>query len=149
MELILIIPIIISLVTTLLFLPKWISKAGKIGLMWENMNKYIKRPLVAGSGGITFVAGFIIGLLVYIAINTFYFKSNDNVISIFALTTSVLILAMIGLADDLMGWRMGGLSKKLRMLLCSFAAIPLIVINSGKPQKSIPLFGEVSVAYYM
>ncbi|MEK6919094.1 MAG: glycosyl transferase family 4 [Nanoarchaeota archaeon] len=144
MELILIIPLLISLATTLLFLPKWIGKASKIGLIWENMNKYTRKPLIAGSGGITFISGFIIGLLVYIAINTFYFKSSQNVIGIFGLTTAILILAMIGFADDLMGWRSGGLSKKLRMVLCLFAAIPLIVINSGVSQLSIPIIGTVS-----
>lgn len=143
MELILIIPLLTSIIVSQFFIPRWISKAKKIGLMWENMNSH-KKPLVAGSGGITFVASFTLGVLVYIAINTFYFKRSDNVIDIFALTTSILILSLIGLSDDLMGWRSGGLSKKLRMVLCLFAAIPLIVINSGTSQISIPLIGQIN-----
>jgi UDP-N-acetylglucosamine--dolichyl-phosphate N-acetylglucosaminephosphotransferase len=144
MELILIIPLLIGFFTSLLMLPKWIAKASRIGLVWENMNRHDKTR-VAGSGGITFVSGFIFSILVYIAISTFYFNSSESTIEIFAITTSVLILALIGLADDLMGWRRGGLSKKLRMVLCLFAAIPLIVINSGVSSVGIPLIGTVDI----
>ncbi len=144
MELILLIPLLIAFLSTISLLPKWIEKARYAGLLWEDQNKS-KKPSVAGSGGIIVISGFIFGVLVYIAINTFYIKSNENVISIFAITTSILILAVIGLIDDLMGWRRGGLSKKLRMLLCLFAAIPLIVINSGASEISIPFLGHLNI----
>ncbi len=143
MELILLIPLFVAFLSTTLLLPNWIRKAKYAGLMWEDQNKN-KKPLVAGSGGITVVSGFIIGVLIYIAINTFYIESNENTISIFAITTSILILTVIGLIDDLMGWRRGGLSKKLRMILCIFAAIPLIVINSGVSEITIPLLGTIN-----
>ena len=49
---------------------------------------------------IVVVLGFILAVLFYIAIITFYFKSNENIVEIFALTTSILILAGIGIIDD-------------------------------------------------
>lgn len=137
MEPLLFIPIILSFFITLIVLPYWIKKASKIGLLWEDMNKF-KKPKVAGSGGLIVILGFILGILVYIFLKTFYFQTSANVPEIFALTTSVLILTIIGLTDDLLGWWHGGLSKRFRLLMCLFAAVPLAVINAGNPTVSIP-----------
>ncbi len=143
MEPLLFIPIILSFFMTLIALPYWIKKASKIGMLWEDMNKY-EKPRVAGSGGLIVILGFILGALVYIFLKTFYFKTGENVQEIFALTTSVLILAIIGLVDDLLGWWHGGLSKKFRILLCLFAAVPFAVINSGNPTLAIPFIDGVN-----
>jgi len=115
-------------------MPYWIKKARGIGLIWEDMNKFERKKNVAGSGGLIVLMGFILGVLSYIFLKTFYFKSQTNVVELFALSTVVLILAIIGLVDDLLGWHKGGLSKKFRLIMCLFAAIPLIVINAGVPE---------------
>ncbi|MCX6751054.1 MAG: glycosyl transferase family 4, partial [Candidatus Pacearchaeota archaeon] len=107
------------------------------GLVWEDMNK-IKSERVAGSGGIIVILGFTLGVLAYIFLKTFYFNDSVNVVEIFALTTSMLMLAFIGLIDDLLGWQHGGLSKRFRLLMCIFAAVPLVVINAGNSNVSIP-----------
>lgn len=144
MEPLLLIPIILSFFITFLALPYWIKKARKIGLLWVDMNKY-EKPKVAGSGGLVVVLGFILGILIYISLKTFYFKSAVNVLEIFAVTTSILILALTGLIDDLLGWWHGGLSKKFRVLLCLFAAIPLVVIDSGNSTISIPFINGTNL----
>jgi UDP-N-acetylglucosamine--dolichyl-phosphate N-acetylglucosaminephosphotransferase len=108
------------------------------------MNKYAKNK-VAGSGGVIVVLGFLLSVLFYIAIKTFYFKDSGNIIEIFSLTTSILMLAGIGLIDDLFGWWHGGMSKRLRLFLCLFAAIPLIVINAGHSGINIPLLGKMNI----
>ncbi len=132
MEKILFVPIILSFLISLFSIEKWIKKAKQIGLVWEDMNKVEGKKEVAGSGGIVVLASFFIGVLVYIAIKTFYQKNNANLIEIFALLTSVLIAGGIGFIDDLFGWRKGGLSIKTRIFLLIFAAIPLVVINAGE-----------------
>ena len=137
MEPLLFIPIIASFIITLVVLPKWIKKTREIGLVWEDMNK-INKPKVSGSGGLIVIMGFILGVLVYIFLKTFYFKTEAYILEIFALSTSILILAGIGLVDDLLGWWRGGLSKKFRMFICLFAAVPLMVINAGNTGISIP-----------
>ncbi len=137
-EFLLFVPLIISFFVTFLVLPRWIAKAKRIGLLWEDMNKFERRK-VAGSGGLIVVLGFILGVLFYIFLKTFYFQTQENVLEIFALTTSILILAGIGLVDDLLGWWHGGLSKKFRVMMCLFAAVPLIVINAGISRLNIPL----------
>jgi UDP-N-acetylglucosamine--dolichyl-phosphate N-acetylglucosaminephosphotransferase len=144
MDKVLLFPLIVGFFITFLFVPYWIKKARKIGLVWEDMNKFQKNK-VAGSGGVIVVMGFIISVLVYVSLKTFYFKSMENITDIFAITTSVLMLTSIGLIDDLFGWQHGGLSKKLRMFLCLFAAIPLIVINAGESQIGLPILGVVNL----
>ena len=68
--------ILVSVLTVLFFMPLWINKAKQIGLVWENMNKVGKPKNLAGSGGIVVIMGFVLGVLVYICIKTFYFKYN-------------------------------------------------------------------------
>ncbi|MBU3912749.1 MAG: glycosyl transferase family 4 [Nanoarchaeota archaeon] len=138
MDAILLFPVLISFCAVLFILPRWIGKAKKIGLVWEDMNKFNRPKNIAGSGGLIVILGFILGVLFYIFLKTFYFDNPIQVVEIFALTTSVLILAVIGLVDDLLGWWHGGLSKKFRLFLCIFAAIPLMVINAGNSYVSIP-----------
>jgi UDP-N-acetylglucosamine--dolichyl-phosphate N-acetylglucosaminephosphotransferase len=140
---ILLIPVLTSFLLTLVIIPYWIKKARQIKLEWKDMNKPNK-PRVVGSGGISVVIGFLLSILIYIAILTFYFKKSENIIELFALTTSVLFIAGIGLVDDLFGWRRGGLSKKVRLILVIFASIPLIVINAGESVISLPFLGRVN-----
>jgi len=132
MDLILLFPLLFSFFTVSFLIPIWIKKTREIDLVWEDMNKPKHPKNVAGSGGVAVFLGFILGTLVYIAIKTFYFKSSDNLVEIFASLGVVLIIAFIGFMDDLMGWKRGGLSVKSRLILLAFASIPLIVINAGE-----------------
>lgn len=132
MDIILLIPLLLSFFTALFLTPIWIKKAKEIDLVWEDMNKPSHPKNVAGSGGVAVFLSFILGVLSYIAIKTFYFKSSDNLIEIFASLSVVLIIAFIGFMDDLLGWKRGGLSAKSRLILLAFASIPLIVINAGE-----------------
>ena len=124
MELILLLTILISFFVTFLFLPFWIKKTKQIGLVWEDMHKKCLEKNVAGSGGVAVVLGFTLGVLIYIAIKTFYFKSPFLLIEIFALLSSIFLVSGIALIDDLFGWKKGGLSKRSRLTLVLFAAIP-------------------------
>lgn len=133
MELLLIATIFISFFITLAAMPFWIKKARQIGFMWEDMNKFTKEKNVAGSGGIIVVLGAMIGIFLYIAIKTFYFKQTDGIlVSLFALLTSILLVAGVGLIDDLFGWKRGGLSIRSRIILVLFCAVPLMIINAGE-----------------
>ena len=133
MEPLLIAVIFASFFCTFLVMPFWIRKAKQIGLMWDDVNKFNNEKNVAGAGGIIPVLGTIIGLFLYIAIQTFIFKNLDGIqISIFAIASSLLLVAGIGLIDDLFGWKKGGLSVRSRIVLVLFAAVPLMVINAGE-----------------
>ncbi len=133
MEALLIITIFISFFCCFLLMPFWIKKAKQIGLIWEDMNKPKHPKNVAGSGGLIVVLGFILGILLYVAVKTFYFKNDGEITSyIFAILSVVLLSSVVGFVDDLFGWQKGGLSIRSRMILVLFAAIPLMVLNAGE-----------------
>lgn len=132
MEMILLATIFISFFCTFLILPFWIRKAKQIGLVWKDMNKPKHPKNVAGSGGIIVILGFLLGVLFYVAIKTFYFKSMEGLVEMLALLVSMLLVAGVGLIDDLFGWQKGGLSIKSRLIMLLFAAVPLMVINAGE-----------------
>ena len=55
----------------------------------------------------------------------FILKSYDShLIEIFSLISVILLLSFFGLIDDLLGWQHGGLSKRSRLILVDFSAIP-------------------------
>ena len=133
MEPVLLATIFLSFFCTFLAMPFWIRKAKQIGLVWEDMNKLHHPRNVAGSGGLIVVFGFLLGVLLYIAIKTFYFKDGGEIISyLFAILAVLLISSIVGIVDDLFGWQKGGLSVRSRLFLIFFAAIPLMVINAGQ-----------------
>jgi UDP-N-acetylglucosamine--dolichyl-phosphate N-acetylglucosaminephosphotransferase len=143
MEPLLIAPLILSFFITLLFLPSWIKRAKMAGLTGKNMNKYEKAEIAEG-GGITVITGFLAGILFYIALKTFYFNSTGNLIEIFALISSIMIISFIGMIDDVLGWKIG-LSKRVRLFFLFIAAVPLMVINAGESQIGIPFMGIVNL----
>jgi UDP-N-acetylglucosamine--dolichyl-phosphate N-acetylglucosaminephosphotransferase len=134
MEIFLLLPLLLSFLVCLFFTPFWIRKAKEIGLVWEDMNKLHHPKEVAGSGGVGMFLAFIVGVLTYIAIKTFYIKSTDNLVEIFSSLSVILIIAFMGLVDDISGWRKGGLSIRSRLILLFFASIPLIAINAGRSE---------------
>jgi len=144
-EMILLIPIIGSFLVALLLMPFWIRKAKHIGLVWKDMNKH-ENSLVPGSGGIIVVLGFIGGILLYIAYIVFYLHQTDAfLVEIFALLTVVLLVSMLGFIDDLLGWQHGGLSRRSRIVCVAFAAIPLMAINAGLSEVTLPFIGTVEL----
>lgn len=145
-DILLLFSLLISFVIAYLTVPFWIKKAKMAGLIWEDMNKPGHPKNVAGSGGIVVVVAFVIAVLYYIAIRTFIMKDlNGTSIEIFALLTVILILTIVGIVDDLLGWQHNGLSKRTRIFLAFVASIPLVVINAGNSVMDIPFLGNVNL----
>ena len=143
-EVLLLFSLAISFLLTFFTLPFWIRKAKGVGLIWEDMNKPEHPKNVAGSGGIVVVLAFVVGVLYYVAVRTFIIKDPDKIsLEIFSLLSVVLILAIVGIIDDLFGWRNKGLSKRSRLFLAVIASIPLVVINAGNSAMNIPLLGNI------
>jgi len=122
--------LIISFLISLWILPGWIKRAHEEKLTGTDVHKKDKRPVAEG-GGISVLTGFIVALFLYIAIKTFIYHDQSHIIDIFALFGLVLFSAIVGLFDDLLGWKKG-LSKKLRLTLILFSAVPLMVLNVGQ-----------------
>lgn len=147
MEPFLILPLLVGFFLTLFFVPVWIKRAKNAGYVGKDIQKNEKKD-VAEIGGITTLIGFILGTLVYIAIKTFYFKSSENLIEIFAMLNVVLMASFVGLFDDILGWKIG-LNKKIRIFLLIFAAIPLVVINAGESEMLGIEFGLIYPMFFI
>jgi len=144
MEYVLLISVAVSFLLTVLIMPKWIKVCRKIGLVWEDMNKFGHPKNVAASGGIVVVMSFVLGVMTYVALKTFVFGGQVKSLEIFALLSMILILGIVGLTDDLLGWKHKGLSIRLRLLLAAAASVPLVVINAGVHTMSLPFVGSVN-----
>jgi UDP-N-acetylglucosamine--dolichyl-phosphate N-acetylglucosaminephosphotransferase len=130
MEPLLILTIFISFFFTFLVLPYWIKKAKFLGLTGKDIHKKDPKEVSEG-GGVGILLGFSVGVLLYIAINTFYIKNTNYITEMFALLCVLFIASIVGFVDDLTGWKKG-LSKKIRIAIMIFAAVPLMVINAGQ-----------------
>lgn len=130
MDPILILSILFGFFTTLFFIPFWIRKAKQIGLTGKNKHQRTEEHIVE-AGGISILFGFVLGVLSYIAIKTFYYNNLKNLIEIFALLSSIILIGFVGFLDDILGWKKG-LSRRSRIILVLFSAIPLMVINAGE-----------------
>jgi len=121
--------IFVSFLVTFLIIPSWIRRAHIEGLKARDMHKTDRREVAEG-GGIGILIGFVIGVFLYMGIKTFVYRDSTNLIEIFGLLGVLFFASIIGIVDDLLGWKKG-LSKKVRILLMIFAGVPLMVLNVG------------------
>ena len=136
-----------SFLTVLVITPIFIRYFKRIGLVVKDMNKE-HTPLVPISGGIPVMVGIVAGLMVFIFLETFFYKSSTDLISIFAASSVILVVAFIGFIDDLLVHnsheRSMGLRQWQKPMLTFFAAIPLMVISAGTTTMGIPFLGEIN-----
>jgi len=118
----------------------WIRKATDIGLVGRDMNKPDK-PDVAEMGGICVVFGFLVGMLFYIGMGTFYLHSSDYHV-ILACICTILMMTIIGMMDDSLGWKKG-ISQWKKPILTIPAAMPMMVINAGHSTMDLWFIGAV------
>jgi len=135
--------VIISFLTTLFILPGWIKVARRRGLTGKDVHKIDQRE-VAELGGIVVVLGALIGIMAYVATQVFVYKIKEPSFYILAATASILIATIIGLVDDILGWKIG-LRQYQKAMLSALIAIPIMVVNAGESQMAIPFLGIVNL----
>jgi UDP-N-acetylglucosamine--dolichyl-phosphate N-acetylglucosaminephosphotransferase len=139
----LLLAIAISFLVTFIFTRKWIPVAKKVGLVGKDVNKY-SRPEVADMGGVAVMAGILGGILFYVSLNTFFLSQPEFNLALFATISTIMIIAFVGIIDDLLGWKMG-LSQIQKPLLTIPAALPLMVINAGHSSIALPIVGDINL----
>ncbi len=141
MDIIFLIAFAVSFVITLIATPIWIRRAAKAGLMGKDIHKPgdVK---VSEIGGLPVLIGFVYGLLSYVAIKTFVYHQTSINSLLLATLATVLLVAIIGLIDDILGWKIG-LKQWQKPFFTFFAALPLTVINAGNSTISIPFIGQL------
>lgn len=131
----------VSFLVTYILMPYWIRAAIKAGFVGKDQNKF-EKPEVAEFGGIVIVAGFMAGILTYIGFRTFYYHNTIELIMILAAISTVLGITIVGMLDDLLGWKIG-LAQWEKPLLTLPVALPMMAVNAGESVMNIPVFGGV------
>jgi UDP-N-acetylglucosamine--dolichyl-phosphate N-acetylglucosaminephosphotransferase len=115
------------------------------GLVGKDMNK-LDKPDVPELGGIGVWAGLNAGIISAIFTSTYLGLIEINLTVLLAGYSTVLIIAFIGIIDDLIGWKKG-LRQWQHALTPLLAALPLMAIKISNPPIRIPLFGFVPADY--
>ena len=117
-------------------MPVIIRKMKAAGIVGHDVNKP-GRPEVAEMGGLGIVMGVVGALLLAMAMNTF-FGYSLNLDEIMAAMLTMVIIALIGIFDDLFDMR-----KDVKTLLPMVAALPLVALAAaGSTTVSIPFIGS-------
>lgn len=124
-------------------MPSWIKKIKKAGLTGSDVHKLDKKP-VSEMGGVMVLLSFIIGTILYVAVRIFVYKSNQNITFILAMLTAVLIAGIIGIIDDVLGWKIG-LRQYQKPLLTLLVAAPIVAVDAGTRIMHFPFFGAVDL----
>ncbi len=132
--------VLVSFFVTYYIIPPWIRKAHAHGLTGKDMNKP-DRPAVAEMGGICVIFGFVTAILFYIGLKTFYY-GNDGFVPILACLCTILLITLIGVMDDILGWKKG-LTQWQKPLLTIPAAMPMMAINAGHSTMTLPFLGTI------
>jgi UDP-N-acetylglucosamine--dolichyl-phosphate N-acetylglucosaminephosphotransferase len=126
-----------------LVLPTWIRRAKVRGFVGKDLHKKDQRE-VAEMGGIVVVFSIVSAILAYVAFDTFYYSSANRIKEVLAVVASILIAAIIGMIDDMLGWRIG-LSHREKVLLTFLIPVPLMVINAGQSVMTFPFLGRLDI----
>lgn len=143
MNIALILSIALTFTVTFLLLPWWIRRSKRAGLVGRDMNK-VDRKKVAESGGFPVILGFSFGLLLYTGHLTFFQTNSSLVIPVLGTLGTVLLVFIIGLLDDILGWKLG-ITLSQKVIFTMFAALPLMMTNAGKSNIVIPLIGNLEL----
>lgn len=145
----LIIPLL-SFVVTYFATKAWIKIAKQQNFVVKDVHKW-NHPAIPHYGGIAILFGFYVGVFFYIALSIFYFNRTIHLIEIFALLTTTLVIAFIGMIDNVMeiggGWRKG-LKPWQKPLITIPAAIPLMAINAGFTTMYVPFLGPINFGIF-
>ncbi|MBN2567182.1 hypothetical protein JXB02_03815 [Candidatus Woesearchaeota archaeon] len=135
--------LLVSFVVTLLLVPWWIRHAKRVGLVGKDMHKPGAK-MVAEVGGLPVMMGFLAGLLLYVGHLTFIQGVPHFNTLILGVVSTMLIITVIGILDDILGWKIG-LKQWQKPLLTLFAALPMMMINAGQSVVVLPLIGPIDL----
>jgi len=151
--------VLISFLTTFLLTPRIIQFLQAAQIVAVDLHKK-DRPKLPASGGICVGSGILAGILFYVGVQTFFptlssSGSQASSMQLLAVISSVLIVTLSGLLDDLnvktkaMQTKDGmnvkiGFPQWVKPLLTLPAAVPLMVISAGRSTMTLPFIGVVN-----
>ena len=123
--------------------PIIIPRLKGAGIVGKNMNSESKEELPE-MGGLMIAAGFGAGIVTSIFLRTFFdLLLSVSLTSILAALSTILIVVIIGVFDDLIS-----ISQRVKAFLPVFAALPLMAIKEGYSMIRIPFLGIVNFGVF-
>lgn len=134
---------IVSFVVSFIIFPVMISRFKRAGIVGKNMNNS-RQEEIPEMGGLITAVGFAAGIITAISLRTFFnIFLSASLTSILAALTTVLIVVIIGIFDDLMSMR-----QWVKAILPVFAALPLMALKEGYSLINIPYIGLINCGIY-
>jgi len=146
-------PFFVSLLVSFFCVPILITRLKRAGISGSDIHKS-SQPRVSEMGGLAIVVGFGAGILLAVALVSFFhvFPSVDLIVLLAVLST-VLLAGLIGIVDDLLGGCSKsnpvttppeGMRQWVKALLPVFAALPLMAVRAGHTFMKIPFVGTLN-----
>ncbi len=129
----LLLSLITSFLVTYFLVPRHIEKLKKLKMLEKDVNKEDYRK-VPGFGGLTILAGFIIGIFV-----SLYFMKDMEAVKLLGAISAVLLFSLVGLVDDVLR-----LTRK-KLFLTFFPALLLLAAGIVDPFISLPIKGVITI----
>ena len=134
---------VISYAVTFFSFPVMIRRLKEAGIVGNNMNSKAQEE-IPEMGGLVITIGFGAGIVATIFLRTFFdIFLSVSLISILAAFSTIIIVALIGIFDDLVS-----VSQRAKTFIPVFAALPLVVIKEGHCLMKIPLDGVINFGIY-
>ena len=123
--------------------PMIIPRLKRAGIVGKNMNSE-KQEKIPEMGGLVIAASFGAGIVFAIFLRTFFdVFLSVSLTSILAVLSTVLIVVIIGVFDDLIS-----IGQRVKAFLPVFAALPLMAIKEGYSLMRIPFVGWVNFGIF-
>jgi len=129
---------IVSFAVSFVGFPIVILRLKKAGVVGKNMNSE-KQEEITEMGGLVIAAGFGVGIVFAIFLRTFFdLFPSVSLTSILAVLSTILIVVIIGVFDDLIS-----MQQWIKAIMPVFAALPLMALKEGYSMMKIPFLGIV------
>ena len=129
---------IVSFAVSFVGFPMIIPRLKKAGIVGKNMNSE-KQEEIPEMGGLVIAEGFGAGIIFAIGLRTFFdVFLSVSLTSILAVLSTVLIVVIIGVFDDLISIR-----QWIKAIMPVFAALPLMALKEGYSMMRIPFMGMI------
>ncbi len=133
----------VSFIVSFISLPIVIPRLKKAGIVGKNMNSESQEE-IPEMGGLVIAIGFGAGIVATIFLRTFFdIFLSANLTPILAVLSTVLIVVLIGIFDDLISIRQG-----IKAIMPVFAALPLMAIKEGYSLMKIPGLKIINFGIY-
>ena len=134
---------IVSFAVSFVGFPIIIPRLKRAGIVGKNMNSESKEE-IPEMGGLMIAAGFGAGIVFAIFLRTFFdLFLSVSLTSILAALSTILIVVIIGVFDDLISMR-----QWIKAIMPVFAALPLMAIKEGYSMIRIPFLGIVNFGIF-